>query len=526
VEITITEQCLSGGAVPEKVPFLDWFSSEDAIKNLIKDYYAHNEGAAKRPNGFVCAKTNVFYSTSDECLETYCQALRRYQSGKENCRKSDYLGASVSIEQNNPVLYYCRGYAYDFAMPIKTLAGEVVGAFIDGQLRPRIPLLNSVWFASKDYPEETRREILEKYLDMSVLDYDRACSIANYLQNEFAEKISSYNRGARNQGLDIKAFRMDAEKLGSSLKRAAINGLIKPMGEFVSRSQEISQRFCAIPMLSASTSDYHDAYFEITMQKSALNRPLIGCSLVTGQPSEEEKSEFREIAGLITTPRVLATGREGDFIRDRVNPYRAHFDKANNDIGCLTVGLVNGEQVGFLSVEDNLDNLGELSEPIRDVAQKMVSYLDRYSIAKDLTRCCGISGGEDSITNKEKLLAIIVEKSQTMIETESQGLEWLPMLINLGFALNLGQGLVDSLTSEEKVSIDNKVVSFFGSPTFSVIDEKRAMVCLRNICKKRLLLKPRVHERCDLPRPNYARRIEMLDEELRWLQEHEKYMNL
>ena len=536
--LSIIVQQLSSSAKGKELSLYRWLGRKP-LTELITNYYRHDPDARRRPCGFVCTDTYNMLRVAAGEMEDYCRRVRGREKGYDKCRVSDYVGVLVATDSKDPVLYCCGGYAYDFTVPLRTKKGRVVGVFINGQLRPRIPIWGYVRSLCQRY--ELGSDLLEDYAKMPVLDVRRARTTADYLRTQMADMLEFYNRKSGSPDLDIDAFRGDVGILGGLLERAARDGLVKQSWRLLGKRSGLGEHFSAVPVLSVSNipgDSLTDPYFEVAFRHPR-NREL-RASLSTDYSAEKGK-DFTEISAELKSPKILSSKDPKDkavrqlLKRFASKCYRAarqcpsgNGEERSGPAYWLAVGLTGGGQVGVLSLgAPSKQKLEQLGSRLCAVAKEVSSYLERYDLARKLTRAYGNSDGDAASGGYRKDLSRLAKNDLVRILNTPGRLEWKPLLENLRSGL-YKIGDPDSLDEARRSSFDACVIQALGNPSYSPLEEVHASRWLREIKETAaehlgggaVWVKPKrtKHIMMEL----YEEQIRSIDDEVRWFETPEK----
>ena len=527
-----------GSRIPGDIELYKWLPHE-SIKELIRDYYKHIPGAPERPCGIACIKTYNFFRTSIKHFTKYCKRIRSCKEGRDACRISDYVGAILAANYKRPHLYCCLGYAYDFTIPLRRQdhSDTVIGVFIDGQLRPRIPLRSHVESLCEKYKLGT--ELPESYHEMPILDYQRASLITDYLYDEFAEKLKFHNRcRAKVQDLNIEAFKSDVKLLGSLLKRAANDGLVKPIWQFP-EMLDLDKWFCEIPLVAVSDGHRDNGYhFELGLQHHKLKQ--LRCNLST--IGYRELKRFEEEVKQFRTPTVLNSSEEHSYIKNLLNQYFLLCYSAENgykgskkklqDIKektqWLVAGVQDGDQIGFLSIAGTCkDELECLTEKAKVTSGRISGYIEKYTLAKMLTRACGEGDTELTKKTRKKLFDDVYCKITTLASTRDKIyiIGSKPLLKDISDSLGRISD-PNSLEDYERRDFDKYVIPALGNPYYSPLEHLRASRWLRNFkrtTKRKLERKPQRDKQPIFEMiGDYESDIKLIEQELRLLEDRKR----
>ncbi|MGA2916622.1 MAG: PocR ligand-binding domain-containing protein [Sedimentisphaerales bacterium] len=524
-------------------PLYEWLSYE-SIADLINAYYNHDPEDVGRPNGFVCATSFNLLRTSLSQFTKYCEKIRGCKGGRKTCVLSDYYASVLSIENGRPILYSCGNCAYDIVIPLwsKELK-KVVGVFIDGQLRPRIPLLADIDSLSDEY--RINGELSENYLSMPVLNQQRAHTIRSYLCGDFADKLEFYNRRTKTWSgdLDIETFRKDAIILGGLLDRAASDGVVKQIWELLGERSGLEDYFSAAPVLSTSSVEPSnssvDPYLDVSFRQPMIRRLWGGVATGYGEP---EARAFKDASMQLGKSRILKSKEDkllmnilGGVSRKCYEPvcqwYKGSSRESHLPLYWLASGVRNGDYIGLLSVAGRHErDLEPLCEKLDVAAAGTRAYLERYSLATDLTRGYGTADNR-ALSKIYRRHAINRAKSRIekiTKEPERQLFpEWQPLLKNVCYVLDLF-GTPGSLPDSERRLFDDCVVTALATPYYSPIAELRASRWLRQVKGRpgKKVMEKAMHSQERQPEfgriVNYDEQMKTIEEEFRWFEEHQK----
>lgn len=195
----------------QRLPLFERFEQE-SINELVEAYATNAYPGASIACGLVCAGTYNIIRTADDLMQTYCRNFRSKGHGQTTCLASDYLGSALAILLDTPVVYRCGGNVFDFTVPLRSTNKKIFGVFINGQARPEP--LDTNWLRSLCGRHRWwGTDVIESYIDMPVLNSERAQSVIDFLKTEFAELLKRHNGKSHRPDLDISAFRSDIEIL-------------------------------------------------------------------------------------------------------------------------------------------------------------------------------------------------------------------------------------------------------------------------------------------------------------------------
>jgi len=472
------EALLPGGVVPDILPLYSWLEPE-AIEELIGAYYKHEK--LPRPNGLFCAETNVLVRTHAQDMAAYCRKVRACRGGRGLCRESDYTGVRTAILRRSPFVYSCGSLAYDFVVPLRGRDGSIPATFINGQLRPRIVAPEEIRFSCKQIGLGVVTP--EDYSQLSVLDLPQAHATCEYLQEEFADRLAYHNERSRLQGLDIGAFRRDVAVLGKMLEDFAINGLIREDPDVIGSANELRDRFVMAPWIASGQGvDGPAPMLEVSIRHPTERQLRSYFCSYSG--TEALAEACRKLEG----PTVMGLGGNGELrtLLDQFNRacYESLGVRDTDKLRWLVVPMRYDGREGALAVAaKHSGDLGDLRDAAVESAGHGASYVERYNLARLITRSCGLAGeGGPSPERRRMNFRELTLRVGEMVEGQRKGLalEWLPLLDDLEYALKR-VGDPGTLSDEHRRSFDEYVVPAVGSAYYSPIKESRAAQCLRSV---------------------------------------------
>ncbi|GAH54200.1 unnamed protein product, partial [marine sediment metagenome] len=276
-----------------------------------------------------------------------------------------------------------------------------------------------------------------------------------------------------------------------------------------------------------------DPYFEMGMRHPEL--PQLRCNLSTDYGIEESKI-FERAFKQIKTPKIL-NYREDKLIRQLLNQlsekcYSVHDQLSNQGAEkrsqkpyWLAMSLQQGEEVGLVSIAGRRKReLEDLSQNLEAAALETRAYLERYDLARTLTRACGTPRVQEPPDSDRKTLFDASRRKVARMANESDRtfcLEWKPLLEDVRSSLDR-IGAPNSLNETERRSFDECVVPALGSPYYSPLMEMRAVRFLRSIKghpaeKMKRKVQPGGDERPTFGRvTSYDEQMKLIEEDLRW----------
>ena len=342
-------------------------------------------------------------------MTAYCRAIRSCPNGQVLCDRSDLFGAKSAIERGESTVYRCGGYVYDFAIPIKNKQKKSIGAFVDGQLRPRIIAWDDLSLLCLRHNLD--ENLLDHYSEMSVLNHKKVRDISEFLQGDFSEKLSHYS-----SEISIDEFRRDVQTLSEKLYRAAGDGLMKQIWKPIDRSLDLKTFSATIPVLCTPSEEYSETpktFFEISLTQPGSSPWKTS---ITTDTKKRIAETFKEKLSKFDETTVMSFS-EDKYPCQMLNHYSSKYFEdiqAGSPSGKFKTGkwisrrVVNGEQIALLAVKAPArENFEEIKNALDESAVYTKSYLDRYCLARALTRAIGSPDVATQDRNKFFNLSII-----------------------------------------------------------------------------------------------------------------------
>jgi ligand-binding sensor protein len=514
---------------PKALPLYDWLE-RDAIVEVIEEYSRHDPDVP-RPCGFVCAETYSLLRTPVSDMSPYCMKLRRCEQGTKTCVLSDYVGSALAIERKEPLLYCCGGSAFDFTIPLRDRDGNVRGAFIDGQIRPRIAVTENIHRLSQEY--ELGADLLRDYKALPPLDHGRAHRTREYLCGEMADRLAFFNKRAKSPDLDIDAFRVDAKGLADLLDQAAGDGLAHQAWEVVGEATNLLERFAMIPLLHTSSSEQETSAG--VRLDAAVRHPSyqqLRCHLST-YADVEHKSLEEACRHIGCEPQILAPG-EGDRLRGFLDQVASKcyepLDPKRRTMYWLATAVPDHDQIGVLAVAGaDPASLEDQADDLKGTAEAVAAYLERYDLARMLTRVYGTPNGQCVTDHGRRAHSEAAQHRVSEWLSRSarpRPLAWKPLLEYLAVALD-EMGDSPALVDDQRRDFDETVVAAVAGPCFSPLAEMRALRWLRSVTRTYHEARQRTGRAGGEGRYRPFRnitsedeRLDLIDEAVRWLEEH------
>jgi hypothetical protein len=408
------------GQPPEPALF-GWLPPE-ALGTLVREYYAHDTGPSGkgRACGFICADCYNLFRTIDEDMERYCGVIR--SADYSTCFVSDYFGAAGTIRLRRPLAYCCGSLVYQYTIPLydaESRGKRVVGAFIDGQMRPDPPLLSEVRYLG--LPDS----LIEHYKSVAPLTQERAQGICNYLRGTFADRLEELSR----RRIDTARFREDVDRLEVLLSHLGARRPIETVWQLLEEGSPVSLHSVMVPLVDAGdvlAAGGRGTYESVTFIPRLPNTNSRHLRFLTAMHvSEEERQALREV-------REFAREAEGTHqILSASNGLRSLAEVLRENLGMPFVSFrkaMSGQPeagaetqwVNFPAVAD-----GELSTLClhlgeRDIQDQKVidaavrtsqafdAYLRRCKVARGLYRVMG-NGSRSELAAAEDLEAVTAD---------------------------------------------------------------------------------------------------------------------
>jgi hypothetical protein len=313
------------------------------------------------------------------------------------------------------------------------------------------------------------------------------------------------------------------------LIEAAADGLLKQVWQLLPATDELGERFAAVPWGIPSLDGYGrgSASPRLEVHIRHPTEQQLRC-----QFSAHAEARLLAACGEWRQARILEPEGRG--------PVKELLEQFNK--GCyeglgtykgkpywLVTPLQDHGQGGVLAVASfDRGRLEALEEPVRAKATDIVTYGERCRLAALLTRACGTPKGEGvCATDRQAAFSSVRSHLKRLSERSDRTipLEWRPFLTDLDYALSrIGDPSV--LTDVERSVFDEHVVSALGSALYYPVSELRASYLLRSITglpmseasKEPILSEEVLPEWESITDPE--ERLRLIDEGLRWLDEH------